>query len=134
MALSCHEERKIGVMKEGLITLVLWALLVVLCVAPVMAQGATGAYTIHIDFYSYSCSLDTVQVSLYDQTGHFVGAASSPYGGEVAISFRTSTPTFSLTAKASGRASIWSYTRLVTGSSMINLGSGGDYWISVRMQ
>jgi len=126
-------ERLISNMK-GFITIVLLTLITGSCVAPVLAQGPRVEYTVYIDFYSYSCGLDSVRVSLYDQAGRLVGAASSPYGGEVAISFRTSTPTYSLTARASGHASIGSYySWFVNGSSVISVGTGGYYWISVGM-
>ncbi len=121
-------------MKERQIVLVLSTLVVLAPLAPVMAQVFNLGYTIHVDFYSYSCSLDTVQVSIFDQAGHLVGEASSPYGSEVAISFRTSAPTYSLTAIAFGRASTGSYfSRPVSGSRMISVATGGDYWILVLM-
>jgi len=119
---------------KGFITIVLLTLITGSCVAPVLAQGSGMEYTVYIDFYSYSCSLDSVRVSLYDQAGRIVGTATSPYGGEVAISFRMSTPTYSLTARASGHASIGSYySWFVNGSSVISVGTGGYYWISVGM-
>lgn len=121
-------------MKERSIAFMLSTLVLLSSFAPVMAQVFILGYTIHVDFYSYSCSLDTVQVSLFDQTGQLVGEASSPYGSEVAISFRTSTPTYSLTAIAFGHASTGSYySRPVSGSRMISVATGGDYWILVLM-
>lgn len=130
--MSYHEE--IGAVRKRLIAFVLSTLIIGTFVAPVMAQGFTVGYTIHINFYSYSCSLDSVQVSLYDQTGRLVGAGSSPNGGEVAVSFRTSTPIYSLNARAVGHASLGSYySWFVSGSRMINVETGGDYWISVGM-
>jgi len=122
-------------MKGKLLTPLFLALMILSCVAPVMVQGIAVVYTIHIDFISYSCSLDGVQVSLYDQTGRPVGAATSPYGGEVAISFRTSTSINSLTARAVGHATLGShYSWFVSGIRTLTVGTGGDYWISVTMR
>ena len=58
----------------------------------VIAQSVTIEYTIHVDFFAYSCSLDITKVSLYDPSGDLLGVATSPYGGEVAISIRTPIP------------------------------------------
>ena len=135
MDLGCHETGAVRVMKERLITLALSTLIIWPCITPVMAQGITVGYTVYIGFFSYSCGLDSVQVSLYDQTGSLVGVASSPYGGEVAISFRMSTPIYSLTARAFGHATLGSYySWFVSGSRMIEVGTGGNYWISVAMR
>jgi hypothetical protein len=115
-------------MKGKLLTSLFSALMILSCIAPVMAQGPRVVYTIHIDFVSFSCGLDSVQVSLYDQTGRSVGVASSPDGGEVAISFRTSTHIKSLTARAVGHATLGSYySWFVAGSRMLTVESGGDY-------
>jgi len=101
---------------------------------PILAQGATVAYTIHIDFFDYACSLDITQVSLYDPSGQLVAVASSPYGGEIAVSVRASTPILALTATAYGQATWGSYySWQVSGSHTINLGSSGDYWITIQM-
>ena len=100
----------------------------------VAAQEVTMGYTIHVDFFAYSCSLDITNVSLYDPSGHLLGVASSPYGGEVAISIRTQAPLSTLTAMAYGQATYGSYyTWLVSGNGTVNLGSTGDYWVTIRM-
>jgi len=101
---------------------------------PVIAQGVTVDYVIHVDFFAYACSLDITQVSLYDPSGNLLGVASSPYGGEVAISVRTPTPIDSITATAYGQAT-WAsyYSWTVGGSRTVVLGDGGDYWITLRM-
>lgn len=100
---------------------------------PVMGQYSP-LYTIHIDFFAFSCSLAGIQVSLYDQSGSFVTSTSSPLGTEVAVSFRTTAPPSSLTARADGLATYGSYySWSVSGTGKVNLGSSGDYWISVRM-
>jgi hypothetical protein len=102
-------------------------------IAPVIGQSSS-LYTVHVDFVSYSCSLAEVRVSLYDQSGHFVAAASSPLGTEVAVSFRPSSPPNSLTARADGVASYGSYYSWgVSGVGKVDVGSGGDYWILIRM-
>lgn len=122
-------------MKKKLVMVVLSTLLMLSCVAPVMSQGSTAVYTIHINFFSYSCGLDDVQVSLYDQTGRPIGTTTSPDGGEVVISFRTSMAINSLTARAVGHATLGSYySWFVSGSRMLTVETGGDYWISVAMR
>jgi hypothetical protein len=113
----------------GLAILATWSL-----TSAVVAQGASVGYTIHVDFFTYACSLDITQVSLYDLSGRLVAVASSPYGGEIAVSIRTSTPISTLTATAYGLATWGSYySWSVSGSRTITLGSNGDYWITIRM-
>lgn len=126
-------------MKTISIALVLSALIIGSCVAPAMALQPTVGYTVYLDFYScWPCSLDSVGVSLYDQAGRLVASATSPYGAEVAVSFRTSDPIYSLTASAHARASLGScgscYTWFVRGTSTKNVGTSGYYWISVLMR
>ncbi len=100
----------------------------------VIAQGVTIGYTIHVDFFAYSCSLEITKVSLFDPLGDLLGVATSPYGGEVTISIRTQTPISTLTATAYGQATWGSYySWLVSGSGTVNLGSTGDYWVTIRM-
>jgi hypothetical protein len=92
-------------------------------------------YLVHIQFYSYG-SLDSVQVSLYDERGGFRGGAASQDGDEVTISFLTSNPPRTLNAKAAGQVSIGDYWQwFATGSSTIYVGdaAGGEYWTSVEM-
>jgi len=98
-----------------------------------MAQPSI-VYTVYVDFVAYSCSLSAVQVSLYDQSGHSVASASSPFGGEVALSFRTSSPTDSLVARADGSAGYGSYYSWgVSGIGKVRVDGGGYYWMTVRM-
>jgi hypothetical protein len=121
-------------MKAGSIAVML-AMFAALSLTPtILAQGVISDYTIHIDFFDYACSLDITQVSLYDPAGQLVAVASSPYGGEIAVSVRTSTPILALTATAYGQAT-WAsyYSWQVSGSRTISLGSSGDYWITIRM-
>ena len=120
-------------LREKLALTLLSMVIVGSAIVPVLGQYSLW-YTVHIDFFSYSCSLAGVQVSLYDQAGSFVAATSSPLGTEVAVSFRTSSPPSSLTARADGLASIGSYySWSVSGIGKINVGTTGDYWISIRM-
>jgi len=121
-------------MKAGSIAMMLAMFAVLSLTPPVLAQGVMSDYTIHIDFFDYACSLDITQVSLYDPGGQLVAVASSPYGGEIAVSVRTSTPILALTVTAYGQAT-WAsyYSWQVTGSRTISLGSSGDYWITIRM-
>jgi len=121
-------------MKARFIAIVLAIFATLSLTPPLLAQGAIVVYTIHIDFFDYACSLDITQVSLYDPSGQLVAVASSPYGGEIAVSIRTPTPILALTATAYGQATWGSYYSWeVSGSRTVSLGSGGDYWITIRM-
>jgi hypothetical protein len=121
-------------MKASLIALTFAVLAACAISSSVTAQGVIFNYTIHVDFFAYSCSLSITQVTLYDPSGRLVGTASSPNGGEVEVSVRTPTPISALTATAYGIAT-WSsyYAWPVNGSGSITLGSSGDYWITIRM-
>lgn len=101
----------------------------------VVAQSAQTTYTIHVDFYMISCSLDIQRVSLYDQSGQQLAVSSSPYGGEIAITFRAPSASIqSVTAIAFGQATLGSYySWTVSGSRTVVVGSGGDYWIMVGL-
>jgi hypothetical protein len=114
---------------------VLFPLLICLLLPATVAQNVQITYTVHVDFYAFACSLDIKQVSLYDQSGRLLGVASSPYGGEIAITFTTTSSSIqSVTAAAFGQATLGSYySWAVSGTRTINLGSGGDYWITVRL-
>jgi len=120
-------------MKAGVFVVALVALMG--CAVPLAyAQpGVVYNYTIHVDFFAYSCSLSISEVSLYDASGVVMGAGSSPYGEEIAISFTTSSPMSVLTATAVGLATWSSYSWSVNGSNSITLGNAGDYWVTVRM-
>lgn len=97
-----------------------------------MNQGLVGVYTIYVDLFQYPYSLDSVQVSLYDQSGRLLGSASSLEGAEVAISFTTSRPVYSLTAKAFGLAVLGlGYSWFIIGTRTVNVGTGGFYWIYI---
>ena len=113
----------------------LFPLLMSLLVPLAVAQSVQATYTIHVDFFMIACSLDIQQVSLYDQSGRQLAVSSSPYGGEIAITFRVpSTSVQSVTAIAFGQATLGSYySWTVSGSHTIVVGSSGDYWITVGL-
>jgi len=121
-------------MRGYMIALVLTVVVSSVLASSVSAQSVIFNYTIHVDFFAYSCSLDIIQVSLYDSAGRLVSEASSPSGGEIAIALRMPTPLAGVTATASGLAT-WSsyYTWPVSGSGSVTLGSPGDYWVTIRM-
>jgi hypothetical protein len=121
-------------MRASLVAVAFAVLVTCALSSSVTAQGVIFSYTIHIDFFAYSCSLSITQVALYDPSGHFVGTTSSPNGYEVAVPLRTSTPISALTAIAYGVATWGSYyTWPVSGSGSVILESSGDYWITIRM-
>ena len=119
-------------MKAELWTIALIVLVACTVTSAFAQQGTIFTYTIHVDFFAYSCSLSITQVSLYDP-GNLVGAGSSPYGGEIEITIRSPTPLITLTATASGLATWNSLNWPVNGSHSITLGSTGDYWIAITM-
>jgi len=112
--------------------MVLSILVVGFCVGPVMAQEATVTYVVHVDFFHVYCYLSYVQVTLDDKTGRVVATGYSPDGSEIAIIY-TTIPTSSLTVRAFGQESIGSYAWSASGISTLNVGTGGDYWILVKM-
>ena len=121
-------------MKAGLFALT--SVMLVACVVPFgFAQpGTIFNYTIHVDFLAYSCSLNVNQISLFGSSGNLVGEGTSPYGGEVEISVITPSPITTLTATASGLATLGSYyTWPVDGTRSIPLGNTGDYWVTITM-
>ena len=98
------------------------------------AQAVIFNYTIHVDFFAFSCSLSVGQVLFYDPSGNLVGYASSPTGGEVAVDFRTTAPLSTLTVTANGVATYDSYySWAVSGTRSIILSGSGDYWLTIRM-
>jgi hypothetical protein len=121
-------------MKGGLTILAIAVLAFCLVPSSTTEQAVIFNYTIHVDFFAYSCSLSIGQVSLYDTSGRIVAVTSSPSGGEVAVNLRMASPISTLTATASGLAT-WDsyYTWVVSGSGTITLDSSGDYWITIRM-
>jgi len=121
-------------MKASLIAITFAILAACALSSSVTAQDATFNYTIHVDFFAYSCSLSITQVTLYDSSGRMVGITSSPNGYEIEVPVRTSVPISGLTATAYGVATWGSYyTWPVNGSGSVSLGTSGDYWITIRM-
>jgi len=109
-------------------------LLLFLTLPSALAQSPQTNYTIHVDFFAVACSLEINQVSLYGQLQQLLAVSSSPYGGEIAITFRAPSSTQSITAVAFGQATLGSYySWSVSGSGTINVGMGGDYWITLRL-
>jgi len=113
----------------------LFPLLLFLLFPTAIAQTARITYTIHIDFFAVACSLEINQVALYDQLHQLLGTGSSPYGGEIAIAFLAPPASIqSITAVAFGQATLGTYySWIVSGSGTINVGTGGDYWITLRL-
>jgi len=108
--------------------------LILLVLPTVLAQTPQVTYTVHVDFFAIACSISIRQVTLYDQSGHSLATASSPYGVELAITFRTPTAIQSITATASGQATLGLYySASVSGTQTISAGPGGDYWIAIRL-
>jgi hypothetical protein len=108
--------------------------LILLLLPPVLAQTPQVTYTVHVDFFAIACSISIQQVSLYDQSGHLLATASSPYGVEIAITFRTPSTIQSITATAFGLATLGTYySATVSGTRTIVAGPGGDYWVAVRL-
>jgi hypothetical protein len=106
------------------------------CVLPTFVTAQTNAisYTIHVDFFAYSCSLSITQVTLYDSFGRPVGEGVSPVGGEIAIPISAMAPISQITATAYGIATWGQYLSWrVNGISSVTLGNAGDYWITIRM-
>jgi hypothetical protein len=143
-------------LKGSLIAFALSTLVIGFWMAPVMAQGVTVGYTLHVDFVYPYCWLYNLQVTFNDQSGRVVSTAMSLDGSELIVPIRMETPTITFTARAVGYASVGSYyfwpLRAVTpgypgsdyfwrisGVSTILVPSsysqnvGGDYWITIEM-
>lgn len=124
-------------MKLKLITLVLFALILGFCVVPAMAQRPMFKYTVFINFACYF-SVDSVTISLHDQHNRVVATVTSPFGGQIEVSFMTPMPVTALTATATGRVSIGSawdqYAKYVNGNTTIFVGTDQlYYWITILM-
>jgi C4-dicarboxylate transporter len=136
-----------NLLSESSVALVLFALMIGTCIAPVTAQSSnrpTVEFAIHVNFYYQSPllgSLSNIEITVHDQTGSVVGRTISPDGSEAMISFQTDTPVYIVTANAFGYATrqlyssgpqyyIWPVSGV---NSRMVLTVGGDYWISVKM-
>jgi hypothetical protein len=141
---------EVSILKSSLIASVLMALIIGCCTAPVMAQGVTTGFAIHVGFVYTNFALYNMQVTLNDQTGRIIGTGMSPDGSEIIIGVRTETPIYLVTVRASGFASFgsypypysyWFYPIGVSNpywplsgiSTTIVQTTGGDYWVTVLM-
>jgi len=140
---------EVSILKTIFIASVFMALIIGCCTAPVMAQGVTTGFAIHVGFVYPFCALYNMQVTLNDQTGRIIGTGMSPDGSEIIIGVRTETPIYSVTVRVSGYASFGSYPLdwwvlypigvsnpfwpLSGTSTTIVQTTGGDYWVTVVM-
>lgn len=141
-------------LKGSLVGLALSIIMIGTCMVPVMAQGVTSGYMVHVDFVYPFCWLFNLQVSFSDQTGRVIGTGVSLDGSELIIPLRTESPTVTLTARAVGYASLGSsyfwalravtppypgsdYYWQITGVSTILVQNTSalrsDYWITLVM-
>jgi hypothetical protein len=108
--------------------------LILLILPAVLAQSPLVTYTVHVDFFAIACSISIMQVTLFDQSGRSLATASSPYGVEIAITFRTPSNIQSITATAFGQTTLGLYySATVSGTQTVSAGPGGDYWIAIRL-
>ena len=121
-------------MKEKPVFLALAVLFIASSFTPLLAQGTIVVYNIHVNITCLSCPLSNLRVTLNDETGRVVAERKIPDVFEITLTYTTTTPVNSLTVYAFGMASFGSYSsRLVSGSSIVTVGYGGDYWTTVRM-
>ena len=121
-------------MKEKVAYLAVALLAISSCFTPLMAQQDTVIYNIHIDIICLACPLSNIQVTLNDSSGRVVAERTIPDIFEITLTYTTTIPVSLLTVHASGVASIGSYSsRLVSGSSVVPVGYGGDYWTAVQL-
>jgi len=138
-------------LKGSLVGVALSTIMIGICIVPVMGQGVTTGYTVHVDFVYPFCWLYNVQVSFSDQTGRVIGTGVSLDGSELIIPLRVETPTLTLTARAVGYASLGSgyywplrvispvypgsdyYWQITGASTIIVQNTSGDYWITLVM-
>ena len=140
----------VSILKTIFIASVFMALIIGCCTAPVMAQGITTGFAIHVGFVYPFCALYNMQVTLNDQTGRIIGTGMSPDGSEIIIGVRSENPISSVTVRVSGFASFGSYPYpywyvfypigasnpfwpLSGISTTIVQTTGGDYWVTVLM-
>ena len=133
--------------------MVLSTLIIGSFIAPVMAQGVTTGFILHVTFLYPYCNLSNMQLTLNDQTGRIIGTGMSPDGSEVIIPIRTETAIYSVTVRAFGYASIdpyhyWTgvyHSWPISGISTItlqtiggvvttpNYRSSSDYWVTIQL-
>jgi hypothetical protein len=138
------------ILKKGLVALAFAALIIGSCSAPVMGQGVTTGFAIHVGFVYPYFALYNLQVTVNDQTGRIIATGISPDGSELIVGARTETPTYAVTVRASGYASYGPYpypysyiSYPITSSNpfwkisgintIIVQTTGGDYWVTVLM-
>jgi len=120
----------IDVLKEELAYLTLALLAIGCSFTPLLAQTATLVYNIHVDVICLACPLYSLKVTLNDGAGRVIVERDLPTVYEITLTYTTTTPVNSLTVYAFGVASFG----LVSGSSIVTVGYGGDYWTSVRLR
>ena len=117
-------------MKEKLAYLTLALLVLGLSFTPLLAQTTTLVYNIHVDIICLACPLYSLKVTLNDETGRVIVERDIPDVYEITLTYTTTTPVNSLTVYAFGVASFG----LVSGSAIVTVGNGGDYWTAVRLR
>ena len=120
----------IDVLKEKLAYLALAFLVIASSFTPLLAQGTVVAYNIHVDVICLACPLYNLRVTLNDEVGRVVAEEQIPAVYEITLTYATTTPVNSLTIYAFGTASFG----LVSGSTIVTVGYGGDYWTAVRLR
>ena len=121
----------IDVLKEKLAYLALAFLVIASSFTPLLAQGTTVlVYNIHVDIICLACPLYNLRVTLNDEVGRVVAQEQIPAVYEITLTYATTAPVNSLTIYAFGTASFG----LVSGSTIIAVGHGGDYWTAVRLR
>lgn len=122
-------------MREKLAYLALAIIVIGSSFTPLLAQEAPYVYNIHVDIICLACPLTNVRVTLNDETGRVVAERTIPTPFEINLSYTTTTPVNSLTIYAVGLTTFGSYSaRLVSGSSVVAVGYGGDYWAAVQLR
>jgi hypothetical protein len=120
---------RIDVLRKELAYLALVVLAIGSSFTPLMA-GTTVVYNIHVDIICLACPLSNLRVRLSDEAGRVVAERTIPDVFEITLSYTTTTPVNSLTVYATGLASFGA----VSGSSIVTVGYGGDYWTAVQLR
>jgi len=122
------------VLREKLAYLALAILVICSSFTPLLAQETPFVYNIHIDIICLACPLTNVRVTMSDETGKVVAERVIPVPFEITLTYTTTTSVNSLTIYAVGLTTFGSYSaRLVSGSSIVAVGYGGDYWAAVQL-
>jgi len=118
------------VLKKKLAYLALTFLVIASSFAPLLAQRTPLVYNIHVDIICLACPLYNLRVTLNDEAGRVVAEQQIPSVYEITLTYTTTAPVNSLTIFAFGTASFG----LVSGSTIVTVGYGGDYWTAVRLR